>query len=328
MSVRHRDAVYVLPLRSETPLDVEALSYLVGLVREVPVVLVDGSPPHVRERNAHTLPRDVVHVEAPHPVPGRNGKVQGVRRGLEVSDAPYVVVADDDVRWEPAEMARALRMLDEVDLVRPQNAFHPLPWHARWDTGRALVNRAVGGDWPGTLVVRRDALPPHGYADHVLFENLELVRTVQARGGRTRVARDLVVRRIPPAPGRFVDQRLRQAYDSHAQPVRLVAELAVLPLLAASARRYGPVRAVAAAVVLTAGLAEAGRRRDRGTRFYPATSAAWAPLWLAERAVLSWVALGYRFTGGVPYGGTRIRTAAQSTRRLRREAVAAARAAA
>jgi len=317
MTVRHPDAVYLLPLRSDTPLDVDALSYLVELVREVPVVVVDGSAPHVRERNARAVPRGVVHVEAPPARPGRNGKVLGVRRGLQASDAPYVVMADDNVRWDAAGLTRALRMLDDVDMVRPQSVFHPLPWHARWDTARSLVNRAFGADWPGTFAVRRDALPSYGYADHVLFENLELVRTVQARGGTVHAARDLVVRRRPPTPRHFLTQRVRQAYDSHAQPVRLAAELAALPLLGAAARRYGAARVALGAGLAAVVVAEVGRRRDGGARHYPATSAAWAPVWLAERTVGAWVALGYRVAGGVPYAGTRLRAAASSPRRLR-----------
>jgi len=33
-----------------------------------------------------------------------------------------------------------------ADLVGPQNFFDPLPWHARWDSARTLLNRASGGD--------------------------------------------------------------------------------------------------------------------------------------------------------------------------------------
>ncbi|MCC2322334.1 glycosyltransferase [Cellulomonas xiejunii] len=318
MTPRHPDAVYVLPLRSATPLDAEALAYLRGLVRELAVVVVDGSPEPVGAANARALPDDVRHVDAPAPQPGCNGKVLGVRRGLEVSDAPSVVVADDDVRWERATLDRALAMLDHADLVRPQNVFDPRPWHARWDTGRSLLNRAVGGDWPGTLVVRRTALPPHGYAADVLFENLELVRTVRARGGRERVARDLLVRRRPPTVRHFWRQRVRQAYDSHAQPGRLLVELAVVPLLVAASLRGRCRRTAAAVAAASVLLAEVGRRRGGGARAYPASAALWAPVWLGERAVCAWLALGYRAAGGVPYAGVRLRAAATPRRRLRR----------
>ena len=46
------------------------------------------------------------------------------------------------------------------DLVRPQNYFEPLPWHARWDTARTLLNRGLGRDYPGTL--GRAPLAPAG----------------------------------------------------------------------------------------------------------------------------------------------------------------------
>ena len=74
----------------------------------------------------------------------------------------------------------------DVELVRPQNYFAPLRWHARWDTARTLLNRVAGGvDFPGTLAVRRSrSSQTDGYDGDVLFENLELIRTIEAAGGR------------------------------------------------------------------------------------------------------------------------------------------------
>jgi hypothetical protein len=64
-------------------------------------------------------------------------------------------------------------------------------------------------------------------------------------------------------------------------------------------------------------LAEAGRRRAGGRRVYPASAALWTPLWLAERAVCVWLALGRRVGGGVPYAGQRLVTAAHRPADLR-----------
>src|SRR5918912_708810 len=81
-------------------------------------------------------------------------------------------------------LAAIVAELDSADVVRPQNYFDPFPWHACLDTARSLLNRISGGDWPGTLGVRRSRLlATHGYDGKVLFENLELVRTVKAAGG-------------------------------------------------------------------------------------------------------------------------------------------------
>ncbi|QCB95299.1 glycosyltransferase [Cellulomonas shaoxiangyii] len=321
MPRRVEDAVYLLPLRTADPADADTWTYLARVAPVLDVVVVDGSPPDVADVHARHLPTGARHVRVGPPPPGTNGKVVAVRHGLRATTQERVVVADDDVRWEAGDLVRALALLDHAAVVRPQNVFVPAPWHARWDTGRSLLNRALGGDWPGTLLVRRSALPPHGYAEHVLFENLELVRTVRAGGGREHVALDVLGDRRPPSTRRFLDQRVRQAYDSHAQPLRLAAELAVLPLVAAALLHRRPAR-VAVAAVAVAGVAEGGRRRAGGRHRFPATAALWAPLWCLERGLCAWAALALRAAGGVPYAGTRLRLAAHRERDLRRTAAA------
>lgn len=307
---------YVLPIRRDAidgpGDDSEDLdSYLRRLAQVVDeVVVVDGSPTDVFTHHRRRWGRHVRHV-APQAAPhGRPDKPAGVVTGARLAGHDVLVVADDDVRWTKDQLRDALDRMDGVDLLRPHNHFAPEPWHARWDTGRILVNRAMGGDWPGTLVVRRDLVTP-GYGHGVLFENLDLERTVVARGGRARVAYDLVVARRPPTSAWFARQRVRQAYDEFARPVRLAWQLAVLPLALAGGRRARLGLAVAAIAV-----AEAGRRRG-GTGPFRPTAPLWAPLWLAERSVCSWAALVARCRGGVTYRGHRVKRAGTPARDLR-----------
>jgi hypothetical protein len=244
-----------------------------------------------------------------------NGKVAGVVTGVQAARWERVVVADDDVRYTPGTLLAVVEGLDVADLVRPQNFFTSLPWHARWDTGRALVNRSLGVDYPGTHAVRRSTfLAMGGYSGDVMFENLELARTVQAHGGRVLDLPGVFVPRRPPTSEHFWSQRVRQAYDSLAQPGRLVAELAVAPTVVAAAVRAPRALPVLAVAVVAA--AERGRRRAGGATVYPATAALWSLPWVMERGVCSWLALGARVGGGVRYGGHRIRRAATPTRSL------------
>ena len=155
----------------------------------------------------------------------------------------------------------------------------------------------------------------------MLFENLELIRTVAAHGGQVRTAPQLFIRRLPPSATGFWSQRVRQAYDSLAQPPRLVAELALLPALSLLARRTR-ARGPAAAALTAIAIAEAGRRRAGGSAVYPPTTALWAPVWLLERGVCSLagtVAAGR--PGGIRYAGKRITVAAHSTRSLKARAL-------
>jgi hypothetical protein len=311
-------ASYVLPLRwSDDGELAELTAYLRELSARVEVLVVDGSPswysPGTPRRGR------AGHARTPGSVARfLNGKVDGVTTGVRLAAHEHVVIADDDVRYDEAALCRVVELLDRYDLVRPQNFFDPLPWHARWDSGRTLLNRAVAADYPGTFGVRRSTfVGMGGYDGDVLFENLELIRSVRAYGGTEVRPLDLYVRRIPPTSRHFLGQRVRQAYDDLAQPWRLALWLGVWPAAAVGVRRRGvpALGAGAAAVVATA---EVGRRRAGGRAVYPPSLPVWAPLWVAERATCSWVALARRvLAGGVVYSGRRVARPANPVRAIR-----------
>ncbi|KRF08762.1 hypothetical protein ASH00_03475 [Arthrobacter sp. Soil782] len=309
-------ATYILPLRWTEDCGLAALAvYLEEVAQQAEVLVVDGSPGELFNRHAAALPPAVRHLRPRFTC--RNGKVAGVLTGLAEASCERIIIADDDVRYDSLAFRRMLKLLDEADVVRAQNYFLPLPWHARWDTGRTLLNRALGSDFPGTVGVRRSILrATGGYDGDVLFENLELLRTVRVAGGKEIRADDLFVGRIPPRAGHFRRQRVRQAYDDFAQPPRLLLELSLLPALILLVRCYGAPAVPAVAAVV--GLAETGRRRRGGRLVFPATAALWAPAWMAERMLTVWAALFLRLTGGIPYAGSKLAKAGNSLRSLRR----------
>ena len=330
---------YVLPLRWAEPGPIEELAaYLRGLGDAVEEVLVvDGSPPTVFERHAAALRGVARHLRPHADLEFRMGKANGVATGVRECAHERVVIADDDVRYEPAALRRLVALLDAADLVRPQNYFDELPWHARWDTARSLLNRVFTGDpafpvgdFPGTLAVRRSTFLASGaYDGDALFENLELMRTIQAAGGTVVTPLDLYVARRPPSTAHFFSQRVRQAYDDFAMPVRSIAFLALGPLAVLLAVR-GPTgtrderrpdaagRRLGLAAAASIGVAELGRRRSGGAKRFPLSGSLLAPAWIAERAVCSWLALAARLRGGARYGDGRLPLAANSMRRLRR----------
>ncbi len=308
-------ASYVLPIAAQLSQATNLSGYLKRLGRTInEVIVVDGSPKETFDAHARAWSAHVRHLRPA--MRTTNGKVAGVMTGVRAARYESVIVADDDVRYRLDELIRMVTLLQESEVVRPQNFFHPLPWHARWDTARSLLNRLGGGDWPGTLGIRRSVLlEAGGYSGEVLFENLELVRTARAAGGHEAVPLDLFVARRPASATHFFSQRLRQAYDEWARPGRFAAQLALLPagILAA---RSGPGWLLAAAVC-GVGAAELGRWKGKGRTVFPSSSALWAPAWLAERSVTSWMALGTRLLfGGVRYRNTRLKHAATPPRVL------------
>lgn len=314
------DVDYVLPLKwSDDNGLAELATYLRSISERVRVTVVDGSPPIQHRRHREVLP-EAVNILAVDKNLALNGKVAGILTALPTLTASKIIIADDDVRYTSDNLAQISRQLDDYALVRPQNYFvaetmSELPWHAQWDTARTLLNRAVGSDYPGTLAVRREYLAP-GYDGDVLFENLELIRTVKARGGRELRANDLYVPRRPPTTRGFLNQRVRQAYDSLCQPGRLAVELLILPLTVVTATRHPPTLLYGVTGVILA--AEVGRRRHNGSLVFPTTASLWAPVWVLERGLCIWFALVHRIRGGMRYHHVRLQKAAHSFRTLRR----------
>ena len=311
---------YVLPLSTNRPsTDPDFVGYLAQISAQAELLVVDGSPPDVFAEHERCWGRFGSHVIPKGQT--ATGKVANVLTGLHLATNEWVVVADDDVRFGP-EIFDLLAHLDEADVVRPQNFFDPLPWHAVWDSGRSLLNRVSGGDWPGTFAIRRSSLlAAGGYCGDVMFENFELVKTIEAAGGRHLLAANVFVRRLPPSTNHFLSQRVRQAYDELARPTRFIPFLAVVPAIGTlvATRRWAMLgRASVVTIGLVVAIAETGRRRDGARAWFPARCSLASPLWVAERSVCVWAAVFAWARGGVVYRGSRIRRAALRPRERRR----------
>jgi hypothetical protein len=317
---------YVLPLRWAESGPIGELRVYLCSIAEVAdeVLVIDGSPAPVFAEHAAAL-RGVARHLAPHPdLDFHMGKVNGVLTGVRECSGELIVLADDDVRYDTSTLCRAVELLREADLVRPQNYFDELPWHARWDSARSLLNRVFTGDpafpvgdFPGTFAVRRSTLlATGGYDGDALFENLELMRTIRAAGGKVVTPLDLYVPRRPPSTAHFLSQRVRQAYDDFAIPARIGTFLALLPLAAHSLRR-GRVHRLLVGAIASMVIAEIGRRRAGGKTRFPVSGSLLAPAWVVERSVCSWLAVVAKLRGGVLYGGRRLRHSATPLRRLR-----------
>jgi hypothetical protein len=312
------DVSYLLPIRTGQPAGDETAEYLAWLSKRVELIVADGSDAAVFAAHAERwsgLPLRHIRID-PDLEPLANGKVAGVISALRRATHALMIIADDDVRYDDGGLRAMADALGRADVVRPQNYFAPLPWHAVIDTGRTLLNRISGGDWPGTIGVRRQMLiATRGYDGDVLFENLELVRTVIAFGGTAACPLGLYVRRLAPSTAHFWSQRVRQAYHEFARPRRMAVWLGIMPALITAAL-LSPWLIAATAVTITIA-AEIGRRRRGGAAVFPFRASLAAPIWVCERTVCVWLAVAARLVwGGVPYRGRILEKAANPLRVL------------
>lgn len=98
------------------------MTYVNRLSRSVEVVLVDGSPQDVFDVLDRQCDSAVRHVCPHEEFAGLlNGKVRGVLTGLRLASHDHIVIADDDVRYEPAALDELAAALTTADIILPQN---------------------------------------------------------------------------------------------------------------------------------------------------------------------------------------------------------------
>jgi hypothetical protein len=237
-----------------------------------------------------------------------NGKVNGVHTGVTAASCERIILADDDIRYGPVDVSRMCERLERFELVRPQNYLAPLPWWARMEASRMLINRGVlrAGDYPGTCGLRRSAMLRVGHYDgDVLFDNEEIVRHFIVSGAAVCHANDFFILKRPPTLSKWREQRPRQAYEDFVMRAKTLMFMAVLPLgalvgfMLGAPALLGYAAAIAGVSVV---LAERGRRGG-AKRFFPRRVAWHAPLWVLERSVSVYWALYWRVRyGGYPFG--------------------------
>jgi hypothetical protein len=199
-------------------------------------------------------------------------------------------------------------LLDSFDVVRPQNYLAPLPWWARMEAARMLINRATlrTGDYPGTCAFRRNAMLRVGpYDGDVLFDNEEIIRHFARAGATISYATNLFVRKRPPNFRKWIEQRPRQAYEDFGLRAKTALFLS-LPMLAVwmvpfGLKSFGTfLLCISIAAVL---LAAAGRFRGAASAYFPISVCFFAPLWILERSISTYWGLYWHFArGGYPFG--------------------------
>lgn len=312
--VSQLNCTYVLPIRRIrfNPSDAEALRRYVNMLEETgcEVIIADGSAPGVFDEYSNVLGAVCRHVRVDRRFGYLNDKVNGIYTGIELASFDRLIVADDDIRYSTGNIRSIMHLLDHNEVVRPQNFFDPLPWWAKMEAARMLINRALlpAADYPGTCAFRRARMLAAGpYDGDVLFDNEELIRHLAQDGCTLAYATDLFVRKCPPSFPKWIEQRPRQAYEDFGMRLKTTLFLVLLPLFFLIGSLFGIAGVVVFLLtlsVLATLLATRGRARGEARQFFPAHCCFFAIFWMLERMLSTYWALYWYLTrGGYPFGG-------------------------
>ena len=273
------------------------------------VIVVDGSPDEVFAEHDRLWSSFCRHAQVDRRFGFLNDKVNGIHTGVERASNEKIILADDDIRYTAAEIDRMLPLLDEFEMVRPQNFLSPLPWWARIESARMLINRAALriGDYPGTCAFRRSTMLRVGHYDgDVLFDNEELVRHFARAGAKIDYAIDFFILKRPPTLRKWKEQRPRQAYEDFGLRAKTALFLA-LPILLIASAIFGSISGFICCIIILSifavALACAGGARGVASEYIPAWTCLYAPLWIFERAFSTyWAVYWHLRHGGYPFG--------------------------
>jgi Glycosyltransferase like family 2 len=307
------DCTYLLPFRRAAfdPAEAAKLRYYFDKVGAAgcEIILIDGSPPEVFAQNKSALGDACRHEPVDRRYRYLNDKVNGVHTGVALASCEKIILADDDIRYGAEQIREIRRLLDTHEVVRPQNFLRPLPWWAKMEAARMLINRATlrAADYPGTCAFRRSVFLARGHYDgDVLFDNEELIRHLAQHGCTIAYANDLFVRKRPPSFRKWIEQRPRQAYEDFGMRTKTALFFGLPWLLIATALRFdrrGIPGFIAAISLGSIFIAWRGRARGKAIRFFPLRCCFCAPLWVAERTLSTyWALYCYVVFGGYPFG--------------------------
>jgi hypothetical protein len=304
---------FIIPIRHVQVSELELKKF--GLYLEMlgqagcEVLVVDGSPTAIFAEHARAWKKYCSHFAPDPQYAYLNGKVNGVHTGVDLASCERIILADDDIRYLPEDVQRMCDLLDRFEMVRPQNYISPLPWWAKLETARILINRGSlrAGDYPGTCGFRRSTMRRVGpYDGDVLFDNEEIVRHFALQGAKINYATDFFILKRPPTLTKWFEQRPRQAYEDFVMHAKTAAFLSVLPVTVAAFVLLGPrAGLLLMAILFLASLMLSGRGllRNSAYRVFPVSSPLFAPLWIVERSLsVYWAVYWKARYGGYPFG--------------------------
>lgn len=295
-----RRCSYVVFLESESAArDQEELAaYLSTLgVAGCEVIVVDPSPPFRFELNARVLRWVGRHVAFAAGHCGADGRLDYVHAADLLASCEKVIVATDEVRYEPESIAAMCETLDSHDAVEPEDFFEIGPWWSGVEAGRLLAQRAIepGSSHCVTFGFRKSALASLRPLAAILPPPQHRLALA---GADVCTKSGVYVKRVSGGFTDWLARRTRIAALAFASPVRSALFFAVLPLLVAlvilGGLRLAGMFALLLAVFATAA---AIRGRSGASGVFPLRACLFAPLALLESSVSIYLALFLKMRG-------------------------------
>jgi hypothetical protein len=281
---------------------------------DLEIVIADESPEEIFEevdswfercsRVTHFRPRDESRG-------GQNDKMNGIYDAMNYIKYESAILVDDHYRLSVENILQLKPLFSRYDCFKCMVSFQEKNLKALIDVcGMFIINLTHPfHQFHGHLCFNAQTLSKIGFPSRDgLFDELTLELQFHEHGKTVHFAEGIFLMTVHHTTwGRFLEQRVRYAYENLAFPLRFAWHLCVLPILITCAL-FELKYALGWALCLTAGhilLALWGQIKYGGNRF-PVWTFLLSPLWFWFYPFTSWIAAFMRCSGGIYFGGRKI----------------------
>ena len=260
---------------------------------------------HAFENVEHFIP------EAKYRV-GQNDKSNGVCAAVDRCKYDNILLVDDHYRLTKNTILSLEKYYEIYDVFKCMPKFDNAKMSVLIDMcGMFVVNMLdYRKQYCGHLALTKSPFVKNAFpCRDSLFDEFAFEKYLRNCGYKVGFVRDIALEATQNiSTFKFLEQRIRYAYENMCMPVRFALELSVLPLMLAL-YSCSKIYALFFFLSLTGFIlivALIGQKRYN-CGLYPKTTFLLGPLWYWHYPITSWIALICYFTGGVYFGGRKVK---------------------
>ncbi|MGW5955902.1 glycosyltransferase [Bacillus mycoides] len=245
---------------------------------------------------------------------GANDKLNGIYAALDYVKYDKILLVDDHFRITKETVKSIYKYFDKYDCFKTMPKFNKHPFSVLVDMCGMFVVNIIDSkkQYCGHLAFRKEHINKFGFPSRdALFDELALEFHLREHNCSVGFVKDVALEAVQEISfGKFLEQRVRYAYENFALPLRFTFFSLILPLLIVLFT-INVNLAIIAFMGLTLGVTLLA---FVGQLIYGASLAPWytfllTPIWFWFYPITTWIALYKYFTGGVMFGGRKIRRA-------------------
>ncbi|AZS15488.1 glycosyltransferase [Paenibacillus lutimineralis] len=245
---------------------------------------------------------------------GDNDKLNGIYCGLEKASYDNVLLIDDHFRVTKDTLRKCLRYFEKYDCFKMMPLFNKFPFSVLIDlNGMFVVNMLdYRKQYCGHLAFKKSQYKKVGFPNrNGLFDELTMEEHLRDHGYSVGFIRDVALEAIQDIKfSKFLEQRVRYAYENIAFPIRFTFFAMILPILLilfilSPAIFSATFIYINLAILLVSFIGQILYARN----FVPPYTFLLSPIWFWFYPFTTWIAVYKYFTGGVMFGGNKIKRA-------------------